>query len=113
MFDDVPREFVPALRYVLWAYDADDWLAVGYSALNVAEAIAWFVIAAWVARRAWRDPKTPWEWAYALAFVAFGVSDVWESYRVPIWLIAAKGVILAAILLLRLRVKRARPGLKL
>ncbi|MEM8782179.1 MAG: hypothetical protein AAGE65_04910 [Planctomycetota bacterium] len=113
MFDDIPSEFWPAMRHVLWRYDANDALAVAYSYLNVAEAIAWFVIAAWVVRRAWVDPKTAWEWAYALAFVVFGLSDVWESYAVPMWLIAAKGLIFAAILGLRWRVKRDRPGLKL
>ncbi|MEM1098012.1 MAG: hypothetical protein AAGH92_04415 [Planctomycetota bacterium] len=101
------------MRHVLWRYEGGDALAMAYSYLNVTEAIAWFIIAVWVTRRAFRDPKTTWEWAYAGAFAVFGVSDVWESYAVPIWLIAAKGVIFGLILALRWRVKRDRPGLKL
>lgn len=101
------------MRHVLWRYDDSNPLAVAYSYLNVAEAVAWFAIAGWIARRAWLDPKTHWEWAYAFALVVFGVSDVWESYAVPMWLIAAKGMIFATILLLRWPIKKQRPGMKL
>lgn len=114
MFDDFPHEIGPAMRYVLWRYDPHDALASGYHWLNVCEAIAWFAIAVFVGQRLVRQHKAvTLEAAYLLLFVLFGVSDLWESRVVPLWLIAAKGVIFAGILAVRWRlVKRHYVGAK-
>ncbi|MEO1235445.1 MAG: hypothetical protein AAFX76_01515 [Planctomycetota bacterium] len=102
MFDDFPREFWPAMQYVLWRYEAQDGLAIGYHWLNLAEAVAWFVVAAVVARRLVRRHRRPgWEAVYVGLFVLFGLSDVFEAYRVPVWLVAAKGLNFAAIVAVR------------
>jgi len=102
MFEDFPRAFWPAMRYELWRYDPADPLAAAYHWINVIEAVAWFVIALVVARRLVRDRRSMgWEVAYILLFIAFGVSDLWESRVVPVWLIAAKGLIFAGILTVR------------
>lgn len=114
MFADFPREFWPALRYVLWRYDPSDTLSAGYHWINVAEAVAWFVIAAVVVRRMRRQHKAVrWEAVYALLFIVFGVSDLWESRVVPVWLVAAKGLIFAGIVAVRhVLVKRYYVGAK-
>ena len=114
MFDDFPREFWPAMRYVLWRYDPSDALAVGYHWLNLCEAVAWFVIAAVVARRMFKHRRAPvWESLYVTLFVVFGLSDVYEAYAVPLWLIAAKGFIFMGIVAVRaVLVKRHYPGAK-
>ena len=114
MFNDFPREFWPAMRYVLWRYDANDALAVGYHWLNLCEAIAWFVIAGIVGWRMVRQHRAvAWELVYVGLFIAFGLSDVWESYQVPLWLIAAKGLIFGGIVMVRaVLVKRYYPGAK-
>lgn len=102
------------MLYVLWEYDPADGLAVAYHWLNLAEATAWFVIAAVVARRLYRQRRRPgWELVYAGLFVLFGLSDVIEAYRVPLWLVAAKGLNFAAIVAVRqLIVRRVYVGAK-
>lgn len=102
MFEDFPREFFPVMHYELWRYRPDDALAHAYHWLNVCEAFAWFFIAALVARRLIRQHLAPcWESVYFFLFIAFGVSDLWESQAVPVWLIAAKGLIFTGIVLSR------------
>ena len=67
-------------------------------------------MAGWVLRRRVRDKHgltdtaRPWEHAYALSFLVFGLSDVLESQVVPLWLVAAKGLIFAALLICRWQV---------
>ncbi len=103
----MPREFWPAMRHVLWRYDPSDPLNAAYHWLNVAEAGAWFGIAGYVAWRFAKHRKSAgWELGYAALFLVFGASDVWESRQVPMWLIAAKGVIFLAIVLVRREVLR-------
>ena len=114
LFADVPREFIPAMLHVLWRVDYTDPLAAGYSVLNLLEAAAWFGVAVWVLRRHRRKPGGPWNYAYALLFAVFGASDVWESQQVPMWLIAAKGLIFTGIVAARwVVVTRYYPGAKM
>lgn len=114
MFNDFPDEFLPAMRYVLWRHDPADGLASVYHWVNVVEACAWFLIAAYVGVRFLRHRRSfLWEPLYVLLFVAFGVSDLWESRVVPVWLIAAKGLIFAGIVAVRVPVvRRLYPGRK-
>jgi 4-amino-4-deoxy-L-arabinose transferase-like glycosyltransferase len=78
------------------------------------EAIAWMAIAAWVLVRVRPDRPSGVEWIYAACFVLFGVTDLVEAMRLPVWLLLVKGLILALILalilMLRRRVVRIRPG---
>ncbi|MHC4756627.1 MAG: hypothetical protein ACYTBP_15950 [Planctomycetota bacterium] len=55
----------------------------------------------------------PHEILYAAAFIAFGVSDLIEATCLPVWLLLAKGAILALILILRKKVIGYYPNLKL
>ncbi|MEM6459572.1 MAG: hypothetical protein AAF710_09300 [Planctomycetota bacterium] len=110
MFDDFPREFWPAMAYVLWRYDpaSADAVATAYHWLNVTEAFAWFAVAVYVGRRLVRHRRAVgWESAYVLLFVVFGVSDLVESRVVPVWLIAAKGLIFAGIVAVRWKLVRS------
>ncbi len=55
-----------------------------------------------------------WEPLYVLLFVIFGISDLWESQVVPVWLVAAKGLIFLGIIAVRVPiVMRLYPGKKL
>lgn len=112
MFEDFPDEFVPAMQYELWRYDPSDGLATAYHWLNVCEAMAWFAIAAWVGIRFLRHRRSfLWEPLYVALFVVFGLSDLWESQVVPMWLVAAKGLIFGGIVAVRFPVvKRLYPG---
>ena len=102
MFKDFPNEFWPAMGYELWRYDPSDGLGAAYHYLNVAEAWAWFGIATYVGWRMIRHRKhLPLELTYIALFVVFGISDLWESQVVPMWLIAAKGLIFAGIVSVR------------
>ena len=54
-----------------------------------------------------------WESLYVALFIVFGISDVWEAYVVPLWLIAAKGLIFVGIIAVRaVLVGRYYPGAK-
>lgn len=123
LFPEMPDQFWPAMRHVLWRVDPEDALSIGYSTLNVVEAIAWFAVAVWVLVRLKRRKPVggalglsgaAWCRIYALAFVVFGLSDVMESQVVPVWLVAAKGVIFAAIVGIRfVVVRKCYPGAKM
>ena len=102
MFKDFPNEFWPAMRYELWRYDPNDGLGAAYHYVNVTEAWAWFGIAGYVGWRMIRHRRhLPLELTYVALFVVFGISDLWESQVVPMWLIAAKGLIFAGIVSVR------------
>lgn len=83
---------------------------IAYISFNAIEAIAWFTIAAIVARRALRGRAGLLEWLYAASFIIFGVTDLLEIVAMPIWLLAVKGIVLGAILLLRAEVLTRHPG---
>jgi hypothetical protein len=95
------------VTHVWWRYDsASDWYAQPYHWLNLVEGCLWLVCAALVIGRYLRHRRSPLELAYAAAFFAFGLSDFREAYVLESWLIGAKGVNLAILLLLRRTVMR-------
>jgi hypothetical protein len=85
-----------------------------YVSFNVLETLIWLGIAIFIIRRALRGgaPRGD-QLAYAGAFILFGVSDLLEVVALPVWLLLAKGIVLAAIVLLRRRVLRRYPGAKM
>jgi hypothetical protein len=106
LFADMPSEFWPALRHTLWRVDYADPLARIYSLINLMEACFWLGIAGWVLYRHCKRGGGGWNFAYALAFVVFGATDVIESQIVPVWLIPVKLLILACLLACRAAVVR-------
>jgi hypothetical protein len=91
-----------------WVWDAEsadpgDYV---YRWFNLLEAGAWFVFAGLVARRWIERRQSMLEPLYAIAFVAFGLTDVAEAWQQSLPLLALKGVVLAVLLFLRHRVRR-------
>lgn len=74
---------------------------VVYRWFNLAEAGAWFVFATLALARWGRNRRSGLEVAYALAFVAFGLTDVREAWEQSAPLFAVKGLVLAVLLTLR------------
>ncbi|HEV3339786.1 MAG TPA: hypothetical protein VG125_05500 [Pirellulales bacterium] len=91
-----------------WRYATNESSAfsIVYHWFNVAEGIAWCLIAGLVLRRYLKGRKSSLEIAYGVAFLTFGLSDFIEAHVLTTWLILAKGANLAALLLLRRRVLR-------
>ena len=86
-----------------------------YAAWNGVEGCCW-LWCAWLVWRRWRMLKQSrlLEPIYAGLFVLFGLSDFYEAWRVPSWLLLAKLGILIALLLVRRHVRRhLHPGAKL
>ena len=78
------------------------------------EATVWFTLAVLVANRWRRCRNTPLELLYALAFTAFGLTDLREACVISAALVAAKAVNLAALLWLRAYIMRhCYPGSRL
>jgi hypothetical protein len=86
-----------------WRYAATEssTFSASYHWFNLAEGIAWCVIAALVLCRYFKERKSSLEVAYATAFLTFGLSDFVEAWRLTTWLILAKGANLMALFLLR------------
>lgn len=76
-------------------------VAQPYHGMNLVEGLVWLIFAGLVLRRYAAHRKSPLELLYALAFVAFGLSDFREAYVLQSWLILFKGVNLAALIYLR------------
>lgn len=74
---------------------------IAYRWFNLAEAGAWFIFGTLVLTRWSRNRRSGLEVAYALAFVAFGLTDVREAWEQSASLFAVKGVVLAFLLTLR------------
>lgn len=68
-----------------------DW---AYRLFNLFEGLAWLVFGVLVIHRWYRHRRSPWEWSYALAFVAFGITDFCEAYSQWLGLLLIKGVVL-------------------
>lgn len=51
-----------------------------YRGFNLLEGICWFVFAALVLKRWFRNRRSRWEWVYSAVFVAFGLTDFREAY---------------------------------
>lgn len=91
-----------------WTYDpsaAGPWDAL-YRGFNLFEAGCWFLFASLVARRWWSYRRSGWELLYAGAFAAFGWTDVLEASSQSAPLVLVKGLILAALIVLRNRAVR-------
>jgi hypothetical protein len=86
-----------------WHYSptTPDGFAKIYHWFNLAEGFAWCLIALLVLLRFIKRRNSRLEVLYALAFVAFGLSDFLESRELATWLILAKGVNLAVLFGLR------------
>lgn len=86
-----------------WRYGADQesWFSALYHWGNLAEGLAWCLLACLVVRRFSRHRHSPLELVYAAAFVSFGVSDFREAFCLQTWLILAKGANLLLLLGLR------------
>ncbi len=78
--------------------DSLGWLKVPYLAFNSIEALCWCWCAGFVAVRYRRQRKTRLELPYALAFFAFGLSDLIETCGTTPLLLLFKGACLLAII---------------
>ncbi|HET6879165.1 MAG TPA: hypothetical protein VFI31_03355 [Pirellulales bacterium] len=91
------------LTHSWWRHTAGE--AFGFSPVyhwfNLAEGVAWCLVAGLVVRRFARQRKSKLEIIYALAFLTFGVSDFVEAQALTTWLILAKGLNLAVLFALR------------
>jgi 4-amino-4-deoxy-L-arabinose transferase-like glycosyltransferase len=76
-------------------------LQIFYFGFNSIEAIAWFIFAAYVLSRWVKHRKSNVEILYSLSFLLFGITDILELDKLPVWLLLVKGVILVSILLAR------------
>jgi len=86
-----------------WRYSAGERFGFSeiYHWFNIAEGIAWCLIAGLVLHRFVRRRKSCWEIVYAATFVTFGLSDFVEARALTTGLILAKGANLALLLGLR------------
>lgn len=96
-----------------WSYagSEDPLYANIYRGINLVEGLSWFGFAAAVIRRCLRQAKEKRggiEWAYALAFVGFGLTDFREAVALQSWLIWVKLANLILLLWLRKRVMKTR-----
>jgi len=93
-----------------WRYrPGADWYQQPYHWLNLIEGAIWLGVAGWVLIRWRRERRSSWlEPLYTLSFILFALTDFREALAVHSGLILLKGFILAAILILRNAVRRAR-----
>lgn len=102
-----------------WAYagSEDPLHALIYRMINLIEGVFWVGFAGMVLRRRQKQPverRTSIEIAYALAFLAFGLTDFREAITLQSWLIWVKLVNLIVLLAFRHRViKTLYPDSKL
>lgn len=84
-----------------------------YVPFNIAEAVAWFALGAFVAWRYVRNRKTWYELQYATSFALFGCTDLIETHSTTLWLLGFKGACLLAILQGRKLVISYYPGARI
>lgn len=88
-----------------------DW---SYRVFNLIEGLVWLVFGALVLLRWYRNQRSLWEWAYALSFAAFGLTDFREAYSQSLGLILIKGGVLIWLMLMRRRAMRVwYPGARI
>lgn len=100
-----------------WSYagSEDPLHAAVYRGINIVEGLFWvgFCVAVLV-RHARHPNRQPIEWAYAAAFLCFGLTDFREAIALQSWLIWVKLINLIVLLWLRKRViKTLYPDSKL
>src|SRR5487761_1382578 len=101
---DMPILLLPQwLTRSWWRYSSREPSSFSefYHWFNIVEGAAWCVIAGLVSRRFIKHRKSRLEVVYAMAFVAFGLSDFVEARALPTWLILAKGANLSLLFCLR------------
>lgn len=91
-----------------WRFDQRDgsFFSIVYPAFNLVEGIAWLAMAGLVFARYRRHRHSRLEIWYALAFVAFGLSDFREAWAQQSWLLWFKLANLIGLLWLRAVVRR-------
>jgi len=102
------KQAIEILFHHTWWQFSDDtnFFASLYHYFNLAEAAVWFVLGALVALRFFRFRHSNMEIVYSIAFLAFGVSDVLEAWKLTSWLLWTKLVILLGLFMLRRHVIR-------
>lgn len=88
---------------------AKTWFDVVYPCFNMAEGIAWLLVAALVLWRSMRNGWTTLELRYAALWMLFAATDFREAWAQQTWLILVKGIILGLLLWLRRKVLRRYP----
>ncbi len=108
----MPQDWRNIFAHTIWhsQHNRGNWFDVAYPAFNVVEALCWFGVALYVVRRAIKHNGSRFEFGYASLWFVFGLTDLREAYAQQIGLIAFKGLVLAALLLMRRRIIRRYPG---
>lgn len=91
------------LNHAWWVWRPEaagrwDWC---YRGFNRFEGACWLVCAVVVIVRWSRHRRSCWEWAYAVTFVAFGLTDFREAWEQSLVLVLIKGVILGVLIAFR------------
>jgi hypothetical protein len=83
-------------------FDSATGLLANWSTwFNLVEAVCWFVLAVLVLRRFVMFRRSAWEPVYAATFVLFGLTDIYEAWRLTSWLLWVKALVCAALLIQR------------
>jgi hypothetical protein len=100
---ELARNLDPSRSWWVWQPESAtpwDWC---YRGFNLFEGVCWLVFGGMVLRRWMVHRQSRWEWAYAGAFVAFGLTDFREACEQSLGLVFIKGVVLAILLAFRQR----------
>ena len=94
-------EFETLFTRTWWQYNAGaGWPEQVYHWFNLAEGVAWLVVAALVLRRYLRFRNSLWELIFTFAFITFGLSDFREAYHLQSGLILFKAINLLVLIAL-------------
>lgn len=88
-------------RWWTYSHRSATWIEHAMHGFNLFEGAAWTVFAALVLARWARYRRSRVEPVYALAFLAFGLTDFREAYSLDSWLIAIKLANLVTLFALR------------
>ena len=94
-----------------WSYagSEDPLHAEIYRWINIVEGLFWVGLAVAALLRSYRQPsekRSKIEWAYAAAFLCFGLTDFREAIALQTWLIWIKLINLIVLIVLRKRVMK-------
>lgn len=101
------RDYGPFwINYVLLDYhnSPQDTFTQIYHWFNLFEGGLWISIGAFILRRHFKHRHTRDELWYAFFFVTFGMTDLYEAWLYPTWLLYAKALNLLVLYMLRKRV---------